>query len=206
MNTVRLKFENEQLSISLKEMNENLKELSVIDELTQVANRRSLDDNLEREWFRAKRTKTPISLLMIDIDHFKKYNDQFGHLKGDECLKEIATYLKTNLNRPGDFIARFGGEEFSIIMPETNLNGAIKFAEKIHSGIRELNITNPGSTVSKYLTISIGVASVVPVIEDSYMDLIYTSDKALYQAKNDGRNLIRSHEGLEKNPEPRLVV
>lgn len=206
MDAVRLKFENEQLSLSLKMMNESLKEISVIDELTQVANRRSLDESLEKEWSRAMRTKTPISLLMIDIDHFKKYNDEFGHLKGDECLKTIAQFLKENLNRPADFIARFGGEEFSIIMPETNLNGAINFAEKIHTGVRELNIPNPGSSVSRYLTISIGIASVVPAKDDSYMDLIYTSDKALYQAKNDGRNLIRSNESLEKNPEPRLVV
>ncbi len=206
IDAVRLKFLNEQLLTYLKGVNDRLKELTVIDELTKVANRRSLDENLEREWSRAKRTNTPISLLMIDLDYFKQYNDEYGHVKGDECLIFIAQYLKDNLNRPGDFIARYGGEEFSIIMPDTNLSGAINFAEKIHSGVRELNIPNPRSEISKYLTISIGIASVVPNNTDSYMDLIYTSDKALYNAKNDGRNIIRTKELLEKNPTPRLVV
>lgn len=205
-NAIRLKFENEQLLISLQGINARLTELSVIDELTQVANRRSLDDNLEREWLRAKRMSSPISMLMIDIDYFKQYNDEYGHIKGDECLIYIADFLKNNLNRSGDFIARYGGEEFCIIMPDTNLNGAIKFAERIHSGVRELKIPNPGSDVSKYLTICIGVASVIPGKNDTYMDLIYTSDKALYNAKNDGRNIVRTKEILEKNPKPQLVV
>ncbi len=203
---IRLKYENEQLLTSLLGINERLTELSVIDELTQIANRRSLDDNLEREWLRSKRMISPISMLMIDIDYFKQYNDEFGHVKGDECLIYIADFLKNNLNRSGDFIARYGGEEFCIIMPDTNLNGAIKFAEKIHPRVRELKIPNPGSEISKYLTISIGLASVIPGINDTYMDLIYTSDKALYNAKNDGRNIIRTKEILEKNPEPQLVV
>lgn len=204
-NAIRLKHENQNLVKSFKKVNERLKELSVIDELTQVANRRSLDDNLEKEWLRAKRTSSPISVLMLDIDYFKQYNDEFGHLKGDECLKSIADYLKNNLYRPGDFIARYGGEEFCIIMPNTNLEGAEKFAKKIHIGIRELKIENPGSKVSKYITVSIGVASVFPLSDESYMDLIFTSDKALYDAKHDGRNIIRTKNILEKNLKPRLV-
>lgn len=206
IDSIRLRFENEQLIKSLQVINSRLTELSVIDELTQVANRRSLDDNLEREWLRAKRMRTPISMLMIDIDYFKQYNDEFGHIKGDECLVYIADFLKNNLNRSGDFIARYGGEEFCIIMPDTNLSGATDFAEKIHSGVRDLKIPNPGSDVSKFLTISVGVASVIPGKDDTYMDLIYTSDKALYNAKNDGRNIIRTKDVLEKNPKPRLVV
>jgi diguanylate cyclase (GGDEF)-like protein len=206
IDAIRVNYENEQLLNSLQGINARLTELSVIDELTQVANRRSLDDTLEKEWLRAKRMSAPISMMMIDIDYFKQYNDEFGHIKGDECLIYIADYLKNNLNRSGDFIARYGGEEFCIIMPETNLNGAIKFAEKIHSGVRDLKIPNPGSKVSKYLTVCVGVASVIPGLEDTYMDLIYTSDKALYNAKNDGRNIIRTKEILEKNPKPQLVV
>jgi len=206
IDSIRLRFENEQLIKSLQVINSRLTELSVIDELTQVANRRSLDDNLEREWLRAKRMRTPISMLMIDIDYFKQYNDEFGHIKGDECLVYIADFLKQNLNRSGDFIARYGGEEFCIIMPDTNLSGATDFAEKIHSGVRDLKIPNHGSDVSKFLTISVGVASVIPGKDDTYMDLIYTSDKALYNAKNDGRNIIRTKDVLEKNPKPRLVV
>ena len=203
---IRLKFENEQLLNSLQVINARLTELSIIDELTQVANRRSLDENLEKEWLRAKRLKTPISMLMIDIDYFKEYNDEFGHIKGDECLTYIAEFFKNNINRSGDFIARYGGEEFCILMPETNLNGALKFAEIIHSGVRNLKIPNPKSKVSKYLTICIGVASSIPDSEDNYMDLLYTSDKALYKAKNDGRNIIRTKEILERNPKPQLVV
>ena len=205
-NAIQLKIENESLSNSLKSINERLTELSIIDELTQVANRRSLDDSLEKEWLRAKRMTAPISFLMIDIDYFKQYNDEFGHLKGDDCLIKVADYLKQNLNRSGDFIARYGGEEFCIIMPETDLNGAIQFAKNIQAGVRDLKIDNPGSEVSKYLTVSIGVASVVPDSNDTYMDLIYTSDKALYKAKNDGRNIIRTSEVLEKITKPHLVV
>jgi diguanylate cyclase (GGDEF)-like protein len=205
-NAIRLKLENKQLSESLYESNSQLTQLSVIDELTQIANRRHFDEVLEKEWLRAKRISSALSLLLIDIDYFKQYNDTFGHLKGDECLSYIADTLKINLNRPGDFVARYGGEEFCIIMPETDLVGAIAFAEKINSTIIELKIENPGSEVSKYLTVSVGVATIVPKERDSYMDLIYTSDKALYKAKKDGRNIIRSRDILEKNPKPRLVV
>jgi len=203
---IRLKFENEELLVSLQTINTRLVELSVIDDLTQVANRRSLDDNLEREWLRAKRISKPISMLMIDVDYFKQYNDEFGHIKGDECLIYIAGFMKNNLNRPGDFVARYGGEEFCIIMPDTNFSGAVDFAEKLHSGIRELKIPNPKSTISKYLTVSIGVTSVIPTTGETYMDLIYTSDRALYNAKNSGRNIIRSSEILERNPKPQLVI
>ena len=161
---------------------------------------------LDKEWLRAKRIKAPISMLMIDIDHFKEYNDEFGHIKGDECLAFVAKFMKENLNRSSDFIARYGGEEFCIIMPDTNLTGAINLAERIHSGIRELKISNPGSKVSKFLTVSIGVASTIPAVDDTCMDLIYTCDKVLYRAKSDGRNIIRTKEVLEKNPKPKLVV
>ncbi len=145
-------------------------------------------------------------MLMIDIDKFKEYNDEHGHIKGDECLIYIANFLNNNMNRSGDFLARYGGEEFCIIMPETNINGAVTFAEKIHSGVRDLKIPNPGSEISKYLTISIGVASVIPGRDESCMDLLYTSDKALYNAKNDGRNIIRTKDVLERNPKPQLVI
>ncbi len=203
---IRIKFENEQLLTTLQGINSRLSDLAVIDELTQIANRKSLDESLEREWLRAKRLRTPISMMMIDIDCFKQYNDEFGHVKGDECLVYIADFLKHNLNRSGDFVARYGGEEFCIIMPDTNLDGSRRCAESIHTGVRELKISNPGSSVSKYVTISIGLASALPGMNDNYMDLIYTSDKALYKAKNDGRNIIRSMDALEKNPKPQLVV
>jgi len=203
---IRLKIENEKLLITLQVVNSRLTELSVIDELTQVANRRSLDEALEKEWLRAKRLKAPVSLLMIDIDHFKEYNDEFGHIKGDECLTYIANFMKNNLNRPTDFIARYGGEEFCIIMPDTNLNGAINLAERVHSGVRDLKILNPGSKVSKFLTVCVGIASAIPATDDTYLDLVYSSDKALYEAKKSGRNIIRTTEALEKKPKAQLVV
>lgn len=205
-NVIRLNIENKHLLKSLQDANSSLKELSSIDELTQISNRRNLDDITEKEWARAKRFKTPIAMMMIDIDYFKEFNDKFGHLKGDECLVSIATYMKDNLNRAADYVARYGGEEFCIIMPETNLSGAISLAEKIHAGVRELKIPNPDSTVSKYITISIGVTSINPSGDESHMDLIHTIDKALYKAKNDGRNIIRTAEVLEKRPKVNLVV
>ena len=204
--SIQLKLKNIQLMDTLSETNGQLKQQNNTDELTKVSNRRYFDEVLEKEWLRAKRTKAPLSILMIDIDYFKQYNDTFGHIEGDECLKRIAETLSNNLNRPGDFVARYGGEEFCIIMPETNLNGAVASAEKIHSTIIELKIKNPGSEVSRYLSISIGVAATIPKDGNSYMDLIYTSDKALYKAKKDGRNIVRTMETLEKNPGPRLVI
>ncbi|MFT5396278.1 MAG: diguanylate cyclase (GGDEF)-like protein [Gammaproteobacteria bacterium] len=203
---IRLKIENADLAKSLLDVNSKLMELSSIDELTQISNRRSLDDLTEKEWARAKRFKTPIAMMMIDIDYFKEFNDKFGHLKGDECLVSIAKYMKDNLNRAGDYVARYGGEEFCIVMPETNLSGAMSLAENIHSGVRELKIPNPESKVSKYVTISIGVTSIIPGSDDSHMDLIHTIDKALYKAKNDGRNIIRTAKTIEKRPKAQLVI
>ena len=205
-NSIELKLKNEELLKSLQQTNTRLQQQNIIDDLTKIPNRRHFDEILEKEWLRAKRIGTSLALLMIDIDFFKQYNDTFGHLKGDECLKQIATELSKNLNRPGDFVARYGGEEFCILIPETDMDGAITFAEMVHSAIVALKIDNPGSEVSKYLTISIGIAAIVPKNDDSYMDLIYTSDKALYKAKSDGRNIIRSKETLERNPKPKLVI
>lgn len=205
-NSIELKLKNEELLKSLQQTNIRLQQQNIIDDLTKIPNRRHFDEILEKEWLRAKRIGTSLALLMIDIDFFKQYNDTFGHLKGDECLKQIATELNKNLNRPGDFVARYGGEEFCILIPETDMDGAITFAEMVHSAIVALKIDNPGSEVSKYLTISIGIAAIVPKNDDSYMDLIYTSDKALYKAKSDGRNIIRSKETLERNPKPKLVI
>lgn len=204
--SIELKIKNEELLESLQQTNTRLQQQNIIDDLTKIANRRHFDEILEKEWLRAKRIRASLALLMIDIDFFKQYNDTFGHLKGDECLKQIATVLSNNLNRPGDFVARYGGEEFCILIPQTDLDGATTFAEKVHSAIIELKIDNPGSKVSKYLTISIGIAAIVPKHDDSYMDLIYTSDKALYKAKADGRNIIRTKETLERNPKPKLVI
>ena len=196
---IRLKLKNQELLESLQLANERLTDLSVIDELTQIQNRRSFDFTIAKEWLRAKRLKTPISMLMIDIDYFKQYNDKFGHIKGDDCLYSIADCLKKNLNRSTDFVGRYGGEEFCIIMPDTDINGATNLAEKIRAKVKELKILNPVSEENKFLTISVGVASTVPTNKDTNMDLIYTSDKALYMAKTEGRDTVRALAALEKN-------
>ncbi len=179
-NTIRLKLENQELLESLQLVNERLTELSIIDELTQIQNRRSFDYTIEKEWLRAKRLKTSISMLMIDIDFFKQYNDKFGHIKGDECLYSIAYCLQNNINRPTDFVGRYGGEEFCIIMPDTDINGAIKLAKEVRAAVKELKILNPGSAVSEFITISIGVASAVPTTQDTHMDLLYILVIRLY--------------------------
>ncbi len=206
IDAIRFKLKNEQLLSDLQLANERLTELSVIDELTQIQNRRSFDETIEKEWSRAKRLKTPISMLMIDIDFFKQYNDAYGHIRGDECLSSIAKCLKKNLNRPTDFVGRYGGEEFCIIMPDTNINGATNLAEEIRAAVKELKILSPGSKVSKFITISIGVSSAIPKTEDVHEDLIYTSDKALYMAKTEGRDSVRSLAALEKNSKSQLDV
>ena len=190
-NAIQLKFQNLELMNSLQTVNTQLRKITVIDELTQVANRRGFDESLEREWSRAKRNKSPISLIMIDLDFFKQYNDRYGHLKGDECLKQVAAFFENCLNRPSDLVARFGGEEFAIVMPDTNLGGAMKFAEKLQSDIKHLQIKNPDSEISQHLTVSIGVASAVPE-DEMYTNLIASSDEALYKAKRQGRNVIRT--------------
>jgi diguanylate cyclase (GGDEF)-like protein len=197
-NAIRLKLENQELLESLQMVNKRLAELSIIDELTQIQNRRSFDYTIEKEWLRAKRLKTSISMLMIDIDFFKQYNDEYGHIEGDECLSSIAYCLQKNINRPTDFVGRYGGEEFCIIMPDTDINGATNLAEEIRAAVKELKILSPGSTPSEFVTVSIGVASAVPTTENTHMDLIYTSDKALYTAKNEGRDAVRASAVLEK--------
>lgn len=201
INAIRLRLENEELLISLQLTNDRLMELSVVDELTQIQNRRSFDLTLEKEWFRALRANTTLSMLMIDIDYFKQYNDKFGHIKGDECLSTIANFIKNNLNRSIDFVGRYGGEEFCVIMPDTDISGAINLAEKLRVGIKELEIPNPDSKIGDYITISIGIASVIPDNDYSPMDLIYTSDKALYMAKDGSRDTIRTLGELVKNNE-----
>ena len=185
-------WEKELLNLTnqLTVVNKKLNELSTTDALTGIANRRLFDDKIASEWKRARRSQLPLSLIMIDIDHFKIYNDSFGHQAGDECLKQVATALKNALRRPADFVARYGGEEFAAIIPETDCNTAKEIAETLRSAVASLHIPHPKSDNGGCTTISLGVSSLIPNGEQTFQDLIAASDEALYKAKHAGRNRV----------------
>ena len=169
---------------------DHLKAISAFDALTEVPNRRRFDEYLTQEWKRAARNKYPISILMIDIDHFKSYNDTYGHQKGDECLKTVANETKMHLRRPSDMLARYGGEEFSVILPDTPSYSAFLVANRIRDGIENLNIEHSGTTSIGHLTISIGVATLIPDESLSISNLIEIADINLYRSKDEGRNRV----------------
>jgi len=173
-----------------KQAEEKLKALSTLDGLTGIVNRRYFEEYFDREWMRSVRTGKPLSVIMCDIDYFKYYNDTYGHLKGDECLRRVAEALQKAVNRAGDLVARFGGEEFIVVLPETDLEGAVKVAELLRDKVESLKIEHEKSLVSNYLTISLGVATAVPSREDAARELISSADAALYQAKEEGRNRV----------------
>jgi len=173
-----------------KKVEKELQRLSFLDGLTGIANRRYFDEYLEKELKQAVRNGIPLSLIMCDIDYFKAYNDNYGHQAGDKCLINVASALQNALKRPTDIAARYGGEEFAIILPNTGKDGSAKVAEKLRSSIEGLGIDHSGSLVGKYVTISLGVATIYPELNSSSMALINASDRALYQAKNDGRNRV----------------
>lgn len=194
-----LQLANEELEIKveirtqeLKVVNKELQRLALLDGLTGVANRRYLDDFLEQSWRHAKRAHKPLALLMIDIDFFKLYNDTYGHLAGDSCLKSIANAIKTSAKRGFDFVARYGGEEFVVILPDTNEENASFIAEKIRVSVESLGIKHKKSPISNNVTVTIGVTSIVPKPGYTPSMLITIADKALYLAKNAGRNQIKS--------------
>ncbi|HWO96395.1 MAG TPA: diguanylate cyclase [Bacillus sp. (in: firmicutes)] len=177
-----------------KKAENQLRYLSNIDGLTQIANRRYFDQALEMEWQKSIQEGKPISLLLFDIDYFKKYNDKYGHQSGDECLKKIAGVLKNVIDHPSDVIARYGGEEFAIILPQTDKEGAVFVAEKIRQSVEALRIPHAGSKMNDIVTISMGAVSLVATVFEQPGDLIAKADKALYQAKNEGRNRVRIYE------------
>lgn len=175
----------------LLKANEALARASATDGLTQAANRRAFEERLEEEWRRAARDAVPLTLLMIDIDHFKAYNDRYGHQAGDECLKLITRDFRTRLRRPADFLARYGGEEFAIILPDTDLSGALIVAEDLRRRTMALEIAHSASPVAVVVTLSIGVAEAEPAANGwSHAELVAASDRALYQAKRLGRNRV----------------
>lgn len=178
--------------LELKRHRDILESISHIDGLTGIANRRQFDRVLDQEWRRAIRTRTPISLVMMDIDCFKEFNDCYGHLAGDDCLKSIAAAFDATLNRPGDLIARYGGEEFACILPETDASGARQVAERLHAAVLALCAPHRDSAVANQVTISVGVATMIPAAASQPDQLIAEADRHLYLAKKGGRNRICS--------------
>lgn len=175
----------------LIESNLKLEQLSQIDSLTGIANRRYLEEQFENEFMRALRNGSAISVAMIDIDYFKVFNDTYGHLEGDECLKHVASVLNSLMRRSTDLLARYGGEEFICLLPETDAHSAHHLAEQLRSGIEKESFEDHSSGERRSITISVGVATTVPKRGDTYQQLIKDADMALYQAKADGRNLVR---------------
>lgn len=180
----------EDANMQLQQRNAELDRLSTMDGLTGIANRRHFDDVLEREWLRASREKIKLSLIMIDIDYFKLYNDNYGHQGGDDCLKQVAAALQNTICRPGDLVARYGGEEFAVILPNTPKDGAMNIAEKLCTRIRTLKIKHALSKVSDVVTISMGVATMISAPGKGEELLIAAADQALYEAKEEGRNQV----------------
>jgi len=166
--------------------------LSNMDQLTQIPNRRSLDQQLLSEWSRSIRDRIPLSLMMIDVDKFKVYNDTYGHLQGDRVLVMIAETICATLQRAGDYAARFGGEEFCVLLPGAGIEGAMLVAEQIREAIQSLVIHCDDGTSGK-VTISVGVHSLIPSMADTIPDLIAKADNALYMAKEAGRNCVRKY-------------
>lgn len=181
----------EQQKLELEKVNRQLQKLSLKDPLTELWNRRKYDETIILEWNRCLRHQRPIALILMDVDYFKEYNDYYGHLAGDECLTKIGQTIKNSLSRSTDMAARYGGDEFIVILPETEKEEAIKIAGMLGQKIEALHIPHGQSTVSSYVTVSIGVTLTIPSINSSNEDLFIVADKALYQAKAVGRNQVK---------------
>jgi diguanylate cyclase (GGDEF)-like protein len=179
---------------TLKEANERLERLSASDGLTQLANRRCFDQTINREWNRLRRTKEPLSLIMSDVDFFKLFNDTYGHQGGDDCLRSVAEAMSAAVQRGGDCVARYGGEEFAVILPGTDAAGAVHVAEKIRLTVESLAIAHSKSQVAGCVTLSLGVAMVIPSDDGTPELLIKWADQALYTAKSSGRNRVVARE------------
>jgi len=145
---------------------------------------------MQREWERMQRIRAPLSLIMCDVDFFKNYNDRYLHPIGDKCLIEVATAMRNTVRRTGDLVARYGGEEFAIVLPNTNALGAVSVAENIRSAIKNLQIIHEASSVCPYVTISVGVSTIIPTQENDFQTLIHAADRALYQSKSQGRDRV----------------
>jgi diguanylate cyclase (GGDEF)-like protein len=176
----------------LNSMTGELEKLSNIDELTGLYNRRFFNDTYQKEWNNAVRMQSPVGILMADIDYFKKYNDKYGHLQGDKCLQRIASSIKEAVKRPRDLVARFGGEEFIVLLPDTDLRGCVFVAGRILTIVEALDFPGAPEASGAKVSVSVGIASAVPENEMKLEALVLAADKALYRAKEDGRNCFRA--------------
>ena len=179
-----------QILMQIKHSQDQLSRSARVDSLTQVNNRREFERTLETEWRRALRSKRSLALILIDIDYFKNFNDCYGHLAGDGCLRAVAQTIKQSVQRAQDMVCRYGGEEFAVILPDTDLNGAHTLAEKIQQAVLNLNISHEHSSAANQVTISSGVACLLPTSGGTPHSLIQQADQNLYQAKESGRNQV----------------
>ena len=185
--------------MQLKHKTDLLDRMALLDGLTEIPNRRCFDVTLEKEISRASRNGSFLSLVMMDIDFFKKYNDQYGHVAGDSCLQQVAKAIDGVLQRASDSAARYGGEEFAMILPETGMESAMYIAEKVRHAVAALNIQHAGSDVAEHVSLSLGVATVSTDQKMSPLELIEAADASLYQAKKNGRNRTFCFSELPKN-------
>ena len=178
------------VSNDLEKANDELQKLANADGLTGLANRRIIDEYLEKETARSIRSDHPIAVIMIDLDNFKLYNDNYGHIAGDSCLKKVSKVLKNSVRRPEDLVGRYGGEEFCVILPNTDMNGASFVAERIRSDVEGLNIPHAKNITGSVVTLSVGISSRVPGSKSTATQLLSNADKALYKAKSSGKNQV----------------
>lgn len=181
-----------EVSTQLQIANHTLQMLSCQDGLTGIANRRHFEETLRKNWRQALRDQMPLSLILVDVDHFKAFNDFYGHQAGDACLKRVAQTLSLSLSRPGDVVARYGGEEFAVLLADTDLAGAMKVASMLCVNVQGLGIPHEQSKTAPTVTISLGVAAISPIQEVAVETLLSAADHALYQAKALGRNRAES--------------
>ena len=180
--------DRKQAEAALQNANRELERLATLDGLTQLANRRLFDEYLEREWNRQRRDRQPLALILGDVDHFKQFNDTYGHQAGDDCLRAVARAMREQAHRPADLTARYGGEEFAVILPNTDTAGALHVANTIRQAVADLLIPHAHSSAADHVTLSLGVACLIPRDDSSPKQLIDAADNALYRAKSAGRN------------------
>lgn len=195
----RMQSDLNELNSELQCHKEKLAQMSYVDGLTSIANRRRFNEYLEAEWNRAVRSGLSLGLILLDIDFFKQFNDHYGHSAGDECLVLVARALSACIKRSADLVSRYGGEEFAVILPETDFSGAKSIAAQIQTSIRDLGITHEYSRIAPHITVSIGIVSCVPAEKDSHLELLEVADKQLYAAKEAGRDQSRGQDGLDRN-------